>query len=178
VLAEAVAEIERETFTAPTARKYLSQLLAIATGEELVSYYSLETWTEEWLRRKARDSSKATMARYKSHSEAFLSWLGPERRKKPLESITALDARKWREAAYELLGIAKPTFYRWLQEGEASSSGLKRDFCDAIKRARAVSTATLTKGISDDSGWQAKAWLLERMYPKEYGRRRAEVLGI
>ena len=40
----AVAEIERETFTAPTARKYLSQLLAIATGEELTSY-TLETWT-------------------------------------------------------------------------------------------------------------------------------------
>jgi hypothetical protein len=78
------------------------------------------------------------------------------------------------KAAYELLGIAKPTFYRWLQEGEAAASGLKRDFYDSIKRAQGVSTATLTKGISDDSSWQAKAWLLARMYPKQYGRPRAQ----
>lgn len=96
LLAEAVAEIERETFTAPTARKYLSKLLAIATGEEMQSY-TIESWTAEWLRRKTRDSSKATMARYNGHTEALLSWLGTDRRKKPLESLTAMDARKWRE---------------------------------------------------------------------------------
>jgi len=96
LLAEAVAEIERETFTAPTARKYLSKLLAIATGEEMTDY-TIESWVVEWLRRKTRNSSKATMARYDGHAEAFLSWLGPDRRKKPLESVTGLDARKWRE---------------------------------------------------------------------------------
>ena len=97
LLAEAVAEIERETFTAPTARKYLSKLLAIATGEEMQSY-TIESWTAEWLRRKARDSSEATMARYNGHTKALLSWLGTDRRKKPLESLTAMDARKWRES--------------------------------------------------------------------------------
>ena len=97
LLAEAVAEIERETFTAPTARKYLSKLLAIATGEEMTSY-TIESWTAEWLRRKKRDSSKATIARYVGHTEALLSWLGTDRRKKPLESLTALDARRWRES--------------------------------------------------------------------------------
>lgn len=97
VLADAVAEIERETFTAPTARKYLAKLLAIATGEELHAY-TLETWSAEWLRRKARDSSKATMARYKSHADAFLAWLGDERRKKPLESITPQHVREWKES--------------------------------------------------------------------------------
>jgi integrase len=97
VLADAVAEIERETFTAPTARKYLAKLLAIATGEELHAY-TLETWSAEWLRRKARDSSKATMARYKSHADAFLDWLGAERRKKPLESITPQHVREWKES--------------------------------------------------------------------------------
>jgi integrase len=91
LLAEAVAEIERETFTAPTARKYLSKLLAIATGEEMTSY-TIESWTAEWLRRKKRDSSKATIARYVGHTEALLSWLGTDRRKKPL------DARRWRES--------------------------------------------------------------------------------
>lgn len=62
VLAEAVAEIERETFTGLSAQKHLAKLLSLATGEELKSF-TLETWSAEWLRRKARDSSKATMAR-------------------------------------------------------------------------------------------------------------------
>jgi integrase len=97
ILADAIREIERETFTAPAARKYLSKLLLIATGEEMTAY-TLETWSAEWLRRKSRDSSKATMARYDSHAKAFLSWLGDDRRKKPLESVTAQDVRKWQES--------------------------------------------------------------------------------
>jgi integrase len=96
-LAEAVAEIERETFTAPTARKYLSKLLLIATGEELEGF-TMESWAYEWLRRKGRDSSKATMARYRGHVKSWLDWLGDSRRKKPLESITTQDARLWRES--------------------------------------------------------------------------------
>ena len=97
ILARAVAEIERETFTALTARRYLAELLSVATGEEMTAY-TVETWFTEWLRRKARDSSKGTMARYRAHLEAFLSWLGDDRRKKPLESVTVAMARKWRES--------------------------------------------------------------------------------
>jgi integrase len=97
VFAEVVMEIERGTFTAPAARKYLSRLLELATGETLETW-TLETWSAEWLRRKSRDSSKATMARYKSHADAFLAWLGDERRKKPLESVTPQHVREWRES--------------------------------------------------------------------------------
>jgi integrase len=97
VLAEAVAEIERETFTGLSARKHLAKLLALATGEEMKSF-TLETWSAEWLRRKARDSSKATMARYQGHVDAFLDWLGDDRRKKPLESVTPQHVREWRES--------------------------------------------------------------------------------
>ena len=97
LLADAVIEIERETFTAPTARKYLSKLLELATGEQL-EVYTVATWAEEWLRRKKRKSSKATMARYNGHTKSLLSWLGTARSAKPLESITAQDARKWQES--------------------------------------------------------------------------------
>lgn len=130
-LAEAVAEIERETFTAPPARKYLSKLLAIATGEEMTSY-SIESWTEEWLRRKKRDSSKATMARYDGHTEALLSWLGTDRRKKPLESLTALDARRWRESLQDggragkvmlSAGVDRGKPSRILEQGQKKGAG-------------------------------------------------------
>jgi integrase len=96
LLAEAVAEIERETFTAPTARRYLSKLLQLATGEDLQEF-TVESWTAEWIRRKARTSSVATMKRYRHNTADFLKWLGAGRACKPLESITALDARRWRE---------------------------------------------------------------------------------
>ena len=96
ILADAVQKIECQTFTPLTARKYLAELLAVATGEELTAY-TVESWFAEWLRRKARDSSPATMARYNSHLDAFLVWLGPDRRKKPLESVTTAMVRTWRE---------------------------------------------------------------------------------
>ena len=96
LLADAVAEIERETFTAPTARHYLSKLLQIATKEDLQKF-TVESWAAEWIRRKARTSSVATMKRYRHNTQSFLKWLGAGRAGKPLESITALDARRWRE---------------------------------------------------------------------------------
>ena len=97
ILARAVAEIERETFTSLTARKYLAELLAVATGENLTDF-TVETWFAEWLRRKTRTSSPATMARYKSHLDAFLEWLDEGRRRKPLESVTVTMVRQWRES--------------------------------------------------------------------------------
>lgn len=97
ILAEACAEIDRETFTLASARKYLAQLGKLATGEEMTTF-TIESWIAEWIRRKSRDSSKSTMARYSGHTEAFLEWLGNERSKKPLESITPHDARLWRDS--------------------------------------------------------------------------------
>lgn len=97
VLAEAVAEIEQETFTPLTARKYLAQLLKIATGDELKEY-TIESWGAEWLRRKARDSTPATMKRYTAHLKSFTDWLGEAGSRKPLESVTTSTVRAWRES--------------------------------------------------------------------------------
>ena len=97
IFAEVVAEIERGVFNVLSARKHLSKLLSIATGEELAEF-TIATWSAEWLRRKARDSSKATMARYTGHVKSFLDWLGADRVKRPLESVTVQDARRWRES--------------------------------------------------------------------------------
>lgn len=97
IFAEVVAEIERGVFNVLSARKHMSRLLAVATGEEMAEF-TIATWSAEWLRRKARDSSKATMARYTGHVKSFLDWLGPDRANRPLESVTVQDARRWRES--------------------------------------------------------------------------------
>lgn len=114
IFAEVVMEIERGTFTAPAARKYLSRLLELATGETLETW-TLETWSEEWLRRKTRDSSKATMARYKGHADAFLAWLGDGRRNKPLESVTPQHVREWRESLQDE-GLAGKTVLSYVKD--------------------------------------------------------------
>jgi integrase len=98
VISEMLLELEQERFTAATARKHIAKLVAIVTDEKLDTF-TIETWIEEWIRRKeVAKSSNATMARYKGHKDAFLTWIGPDRSKKPLESVTGLDARKWRES--------------------------------------------------------------------------------
>ena len=114
ILADAVEKIERETFTPLTARKYLAELLAVATGEEMTAF-TVESWCSEWLRRKSRESSSATIARYKSHTEAFLDWLGDTRRNKPLESVTTAMVRDWRESLQDA-GRAGKTVQSYMKD--------------------------------------------------------------
>lgn len=122
ILAEMLTELEQERFTATTARKHIARLVSIATGEELDTY-TIETWIAEWLRRKERaKSSKATMARYTGHSEAFLAWLGEGRRTKPLESVTGLDARRWRESLQDA-GRAGKTVLAYMKDAGAIYRG-------------------------------------------------------
>lgn len=84
---------------------------------------------------------------------------------------TSLRAHASVEATCEMLGISRETFYRWIREGEEATRGLKSDFSDTVKKAQGMSQVMLINKISSDPSWQAKAWLLERLHPKRYGRR-------
>ena len=74
--------------------------------------------------------------------------------------------------ACDLVGIAEPTFYKWLDE--------KVEFSKRIKAARSNKIKRLLKTI-DTAGkkqWQAAAWILERTEFKEYGNKsKHEVTG-
>jgi hypothetical protein len=71
-------------------------------------------------------------------------------------------------------GIKYSTFRRWMVEGEAANSGEKREFYDSIKNAEAQgmrnNLAIITKAAREGS-WQGSAWILERRYPEEFGRK-------
>lgn len=84
---------------------------------------------------------------------------------------TALQNHMTVEATCGLLGISRETFYKWIREGEQTPRGLKADFADTVKKAQGMSTLTLINSIGKDPSWQAKAWLLERLHPKQFGRR-------
>jgi hypothetical protein len=84
-------------------------------------------------------------------------------------------------------GLSYRTYRRHLARGEAEAERLEahprsrpkkseRDFlhfCQAIKRAEAVGVLRMLARINEAAShhWQAAAWLLERLYPQDYGRR-------
>jgi len=141
ILAKAVSEIEQEVFTTLSARRYLAELLALATGEEM-PIFSVEGWLGEWLRRKSRESSASTIARYKKHIETFTTWLGDARKCKPLESVTMADVRAWRETLQDE-GRAGKTVNNYVKDvGAAFRSAIREGLisfnpCSALE---AVST--------------------------------------
>ena len=77
-----------------------------------------------------------------------------------------------------LAGVNPATFYRWLEKGETAKSGAFREFCDTVSRAKADSALRLVSQImlQAPTDWRAAAFLLERRFPDDYGKR-SEVTG-
>ena len=77
-----------------------------------------------------------------------------------------------------LAGVNPATFYRWLEKGETAKSGAFREFCDTVSRAKADSALRLVSQITlqAPTDWRAAAFLLERRFPDDYGKR-SEVTG-
>ena len=75
-------------------------------------------------------------------------------------------------------GVNPATFYRWLEKGETAKSGVYSEFCDTVSRAKADSALRLVSQITlqAPTDWRAAAFMLERRFPDDYGRR-TEVTG-
>jgi integrase len=106
-------EIALEKFTVLSARKYLTQITELVTGEKLQSF-TIKSWCSEWIERKARDSSKATLARYRGHVKAFLSWID-SKAEKPLETLSTADVEKWKRSLLDT-GIVGKTVLSYLKD--------------------------------------------------------------
>ena len=80
--------------------------------------------------------------------------------------------------ACDIIGISNKTYYNWKNKAEEISEAkdqkeeLFLHFLHVIKKARAEFKHKTLKVINRASidSWQAAAWLLERMYPEEFGR--------
>ena len=86
--------------------------------------------------------------------------------------VSAIRAGNYAETAAAYAGIAKTTYYRWMQQGEDGRPRY-REFRDAIRAAESeaeVYAATvLRKAMPDD--WKAAAWYLERKFQDRWGKR-------
>lgn len=85
--------------------------------------------------------------------------------------LTALE-RMPLKSACAVAGINASTYRRWVRRGEAGEP-LYEEFAIAARRVRALFAAELVRGIetAGKEDWRAAAWLLERLFPREFGPR-------
>lgn len=94
--------------------------------------------------------------------------------------------------ACDMCGISESTFYGWVQDANKIVNGqlnmeddalgpLKVELMEGMKRARAAFKAFHIQNITKAAkkSWQASAWMLERMYPKEFSHidRQVAIMG-
>lgn len=96
ILTEAAEAAARGELSEGRARDLIARLCEISTGSRL-KFHTVRTWAEDWREMKAATTKKATKARYKTHVDAFLVWLG-EKADAKLEAVTKADIRAFRDA--------------------------------------------------------------------------------
>jgi hypothetical protein len=73
------------------------------------------------------------------------------------------------ERAARASGIHPDTFIEWRKEGWRV--GVLPELSDATKEAESLFVASALQEIWEDKSWTSKAWLLERRFPDEFGKR-------
>jgi transposase len=111
-----------------------------------------------------------------------------------LEAITnALRNGAYIEHAAQAAGINPSTYHLWMDRGRTERdrrrAGLKADsnetkyleFLEAVEKAQSEAAVDLLGEIANharNGTWQAAAWILERKFPRQWGRfDRSEVTG-
>jgi hypothetical protein len=84
----------------------------------------------------------------------------------------AIRAGNYVEAAAEHAGIGRATFFRWMAKGEEATSGVYREFWEAVKKAESDSEVVLVAHWrkAATKNWVAAAALLERRFRSRWSR--------
>ena len=91
---------------------------------------------------------------------------------------------KYKDAC-AVAGVTERVFYYWKKRAEKTADKLESgeltdakaseciyfQFFQSLKEAEAKAKLSLLSKIKTDPSWQSKAWILERRYPDEWGRR-------
>ena len=94
--------------------------------------------------------------------------------------VAAIEAGNYRETAAKSAGIHRNTLSNWEKWGEAGQEPYA-DFLCALEKAEAKaemdmlahirSAQPAVTGVSGADVWQAKAWIMERRWPKRWAAR-------
>ncbi|MBC7128404.1 MAG: hypothetical protein H5T45_01565 [Thermoplasmatales archaeon] len=74
----------------------------------------------------------------------------------------------------DVIGITQECFCRWKKQGEEGKSALHRKFYTEYKKAVGEfikNNLQLIQKAATDGSWQAAAWLLERRFWDEFGKK-------
>jgi integrase len=96
ILAEAAESAARGELSESRARALLAKLTENLTGEPL-RFYTVRSWSSDWLGLKRSTTKPATLTRYTASVNTFLGWLG-EKADSRLEAVTKADVRGFRDA--------------------------------------------------------------------------------
>lgn len=76
------------------------------------------------------------------------------------------------ETACALSGISERTFYFWKKKAEnQNEKGEFFQFIQELKSTEAIAKVKLLNDIQKDPSWQSKAWILERRWSREWGKK-------
>jgi integrase len=149
ILTDAAQAAARGELSEGRARELLARMCEASTGTEL-KFYTVRTWSTDWLAMKAATGKKATMARYSAHIETFLEWLGDKADSK-LEAITKADIRTFRDE------IRKG----WHPSTSKQAKGKIRKGDSAKEKAPPIRTAKTTNHYASDVAGMFRAAVRE-----------------
>lgn len=74
------------------------------------------------------------------------------------------------------IGVTPAAFYQWMNKGQqAEADPIYIELVDTVQKSRAALQARWLSRIEDAAAdpktWTAAAWLLERSFPQDFGRR-------
>lgn len=109
------------------------------------------------------------------------SYLFTEERKKII--IEAIRRGHPPETAASLAGVSRPTILKWLAKGEKELGEVEEEafgdfyrFMLAYQKAEAEAVDDLLCDVrKGDRGWVSSAWVLERRFPRLFGRKAIEL---
>lgn len=87
--------------------------------------------------------------------------------------IQALKTGAYIEGAAAYANVTKQSIYNWLRRGSEEKSGKYKDFMIAVESALDAAELIHLNNLNNQSkgDWRASAWVLERKYPKRWGKR-------
>jgi transposase len=78
----------------------------------------------------------------------------------------------YQETVSDFLGIHRQTWWDWLQRGSREPGSIFEQFSDVVKKASAAAEIMLAQEIRYGADtWQSRAWIMERRFPKRWGKR-------
>jgi hypothetical protein len=85
--------------------------------------------------------------------------------------LSALADGLYRETAARCAGVCERSLYSWLKKGETGEEPYA-ELLQAVKKTEAeVERSVLVAIRTGTRGWQSKAWVAERRWPKRWGVR-------